>query len=109
MRARFPLGFFAVLAGWATTEVGRQPWTVYGLLRTADSVSPSLTGLDVALSLLGYSLVYLLVFAAGIALILRIVRAGPAGPGEEPEEEIESGRPRQPVIALPVAEARRGT
>ncbi len=104
-----PLGFFAVLAGWATTEVGRQPWTVYGLLRTADSVSPSLTGLDVALSLLGYSLVYLLVFAAGIVLILRIVRAGPAGPGEEPEDEIESGRPRQPVIALPVAEVRRGT
>ena len=43
-----PLGFVAVLAGWATTEVGRQPWTVYGLLRTADSVSPSLTGFDVA-------------------------------------------------------------
>ena len=39
-----PLGFLAVLAGWTTTEVGRQPWTVYGLLRTADSVSPSLTG-----------------------------------------------------------------
>ena len=49
-----PLGFIAVLAGWTTTEVGRQPWTVYGLLRTADSVSPSLTGLDVALSFGGY-------------------------------------------------------
>ena len=42
-----PLGFFAVLAGWTTTEVGRQPWTVYGLLRTADSVTPSLAGADV--------------------------------------------------------------
>ncbi len=43
--ATAPLGFIAVLAGWTTTEVGRQPWTVYGLMRTADSVSPSLTGL----------------------------------------------------------------
>src|SRR5690349_8966092 len=45
-----PLGFIAVLAGWTTTEVGRQPWTVYGLLRTADSVTPSLTGHDVLVS-----------------------------------------------------------
>ena len=49
-----PLGFVAVLAGWTTTEVGRQPWTVYGLLRTADSVSPSLTGGDVAALAAGY-------------------------------------------------------
>jgi cytochrome d ubiquinol oxidase subunit I len=41
-----PLGFVAVIAGWTTTEVGRQPWTVYGLLRTAQSVTPSLTGMD---------------------------------------------------------------
>ena len=45
-----PIGFIAVIAGWIVTEVGRQPWTVYGLLRTADSVSPSLTGLDVLIS-----------------------------------------------------------
>ncbi len=69
-----PLGFIAVTAGWATTEVGRQPWTVYGLLRTANSVSPSLTGFDVALSLLGYCLVYLVMFSAGLALMLRLVR-----------------------------------
>ena len=49
-----PLGFVAVIAGWITTEVGRQPWTVYGLLRTADSVSPSLTGANVAWSLAFY-------------------------------------------------------
>src|SRR5262249_33683925 len=47
----------AVLAGWTTTEVGRQPWTVYGLLRTADSTSPSLVGADVLLSLLAYMVV----------------------------------------------------
>ena len=51
-----PLGFIAVIAGW-TTEVGRQPWTVYGVMRTADSVTPSLTGLDVLISLTGYVLV----------------------------------------------------
>src|SRR6185312_11888977 len=51
-----PIGFLTVLAGWVTTEVGRQPWTVYGLLRTAHSVSPSLTGIDVLISFAGYIL-----------------------------------------------------
>ncbi len=72
-----PLGFIAVLAGWTVTEVGRQPWTVYGLFRTAQSVSPSLTGPDVLLSLLAYIVVYLLMFPAGIAVMARIVRTGP--------------------------------
>ena len=49
-----PIGFVAVIAGWLVTEVGRQPWTVYGVLRTAQSVSPSLTGSDVLISLLAY-------------------------------------------------------
>jgi cytochrome d ubiquinol oxidase subunit I len=53
-----PLGFIAVLAGWTTTEVGRQPWTVYGVMRTAHSVTPSLTGSDVLISLIGYMVVY---------------------------------------------------
>jgi cytochrome bd ubiquinol oxidase subunit I len=48
------LGFIAVIAGWTTTEVGRQPWTIYRLMRTADSVSPSLTGSNVLVSLLLY-------------------------------------------------------
>jgi cytochrome d ubiquinol oxidase subunit I len=94
-----PLGFLAVLAGWTTTEVGRQPWTVYGLLRTADSVSPSLTGTDVLLSLIGYMVVYLIIFPAGFLAMARVVRRGPVEPSKEPE--IESGRPRQPVEALP--------
>jgi cytochrome d ubiquinol oxidase subunit I len=101
-----PLGFIAVTAGWATTEVGRQPWTVYGLLRTADSVSPSLTGFDVALSLLGYCLVYRVMFSVGFALILRLVRLGPTEATVEPEA-IESGRPALPVQALPSAEGGR--
>ena len=101
-----PLGFFAVIAGWATTEVGRQPWTVYGLLRTANSVSPSLTGADVAISLAAYSVIYIVMFAAGIALMVRIVQRGPAAPDEP--EIIESGRPQLPVEALPRAELGSG-
>jgi cytochrome bd ubiquinol oxidase subunit I len=90
-----PLGFVAVLAGWITTEVGRQPWTVYGLMRTAQSVSPSLTGFDVLLSLLAYVAIYLLMFPAGLAVMARLVRQGPA---EDVETRIpvEGLRPQAP-------------
>jgi cytochrome d ubiquinol oxidase subunit I len=82
-----PYGFLAVLAGWTTTEVGRQPWTVYGLMRTAESVSPSLTGSDVLISLLGYGAVYLIMFPAGVALMARIVARGPGEASAEPVAE----------------------
>jgi cytochrome d ubiquinol oxidase subunit I len=92
------LGFLAVIAGWTTTEVGRQPWTIYGLMRTADSVSPSLTGANVLLSLLLYVAVYLVIFPVGVALMLRIVRRGPTGSDEA--SPIGSGRPKSPIEAL---------
>jgi cytochrome d ubiquinol oxidase subunit I len=101
-----PLGFIAVLAGWTTTEVGRQPWTVYGLLRTADSVSPSLTGLDVALSFAGYIVAYLIMFPAGLLLMARIVRRGVDA--TTTEGPVEGGRPDLPVIALPGAREEGG-
>jgi cytochrome bd ubiquinol oxidase subunit I len=90
-----PLGFVAVLAGWITTEVGRQPWTVYGLMRTAQFVSPSLTGLNVLLSLLAYVGVYILMFPAGLAVMARLVRQGPT---EDVETRIpvEGLRPQAP-------------
>ena len=94
-----PLGFIAVIAGWLTTEVGRQPWTVYGLLRTADSVSPSLTTVDVSLSLLGYMIVYLIIYPTGILLMARFVRQG--AKEAEMEAEIAGGVPRAPVQAVP--------
>jgi cytochrome d ubiquinol oxidase subunit I len=90
-----PLGFFAVVAGWVTTEVGRQPWTVYGLLRTADSVSPSLTGTDVALSLTLYIIVYLIMFPTGIGFMAGLVRRGPQQQ-EDRLDMVESGRPNRP-------------
>jgi cytochrome d ubiquinol oxidase subunit I len=77
------LGFIAVLAGWCVTEVGRQPWTVYGLMRTADSVSPSLTGADVLGSFIAYMLVYLLMYPFGVAVMARMVRQGP-GEADQP-------------------------
>ncbi len=93
-----PLGFLAVLAGWMTTEVGRQPWTVYGLLRTAQSVTPSLTGADVALSLSLYCLVYLVMFPVGIAFILGLVRAG-LGEAATAPAPVEAGRATSPYVA----------
>ena len=93
-----PLGFVAVIAGWCVTEVGRQPWTVYGLLRTAQSVSPSLTTYDVAISLAGYMLVYLLIYPSGLMLMLRVVRKGPEQPVEDPPK-VKAGRLHVPVLA----------
>ena len=91
------LGFIAVIAGWTTTEVGRQPWTIYGLLRTAESVSPTLTGADVLISLILYIGVYLLVYPIGLYVMLRIVWRGPV---DADENEIAGGRARAPVRAL---------
>ncbi len=90
-----PLGFVAVIAGWTTAEVGRQPWTVYGLMRTADSVSPSLTGADVALSLVLYVIVYLVMFPTGVGFMAGLVRRGPQST-EVQTTPVESGRPQQP-------------
>jgi len=89
-----PLGFVAVIAGWCVTEVGRQPWTVYGLLRTAASVSPSLTSSDVAFSFLGYVAVYLLIYPTGLIFMLRLIRKGAT---QVADSKIEAGRPEAPV------------
>jgi cytochrome bd ubiquinol oxidase subunit I len=75
-----PSGFIAVLAGWFTTEVGRQPFTVYGLLRTASSASP-LAAPAVGSSLVAFAIVYFTVFTAGVIYILRLM-ASPPHPGE---------------------------
>ncbi|TIX49680.1 cytochrome ubiquinol oxidase subunit I [Alteraurantiacibacter aquimixticola] len=71
-----PSGFVAVIAGWVTTEVGRQPFTIYGLLRTADSASP-LDAPAVAASLLAFVVVYFAVFSVGTWYLLRLMSAAP--------------------------------
>ncbi|WP_287884268.1 MULTISPECIES: cytochrome ubiquinol oxidase subunit I [Paracoccus] len=75
-----PSGFVAVIAGWITTEVGRQPFTVYGLMRTAESHSP-LAAPAVAASLIAFVVVYFFAFGAGIYYLLRLM-AKPPQPGE---------------------------
>lgn len=74
-----PSGFLAVLAGWITTEVGRQPYTVYGLLRTSDSIAPVATP-AVATSLIAFIIVYFAVFGAGTFYLLRMMNKRPATP-----------------------------
>jgi cytochrome d ubiquinol oxidase subunit I len=82
-----PAGFIAVLAGWVTTEVGRQPFTVYGLLRTVDSVSP-LAAPAVASSLIAFIIVYFTIFATGIVYILRLMAAPPHHGEEGPHRDV---------------------
>jgi cytochrome d ubiquinol oxidase subunit I len=78
-----PAGFVAVIAGWVTTEVGRQPYTVYGQLLTAKSHSP-LAAPAVAASLVVFALVYFSVFGAGTAYLLRMMVRTPASREAEP-------------------------
>ena len=73
----FPLGFIATLTGWFAAEVGRQPWTIYGHVRTADAVTPFLTTPLVAVSLVIFSVVYALIFIAGATYIYRLLQRGP--------------------------------
>jgi cytochrome bd ubiquinol oxidase subunit I len=76
----FPTGFIAILTGWYTAEVGRQPWVVYGLLRTKDAVTPSLTTGNVLFSLAGYILVYAVFVSFGTYYIYKLLREGPTVP-----------------------------
>jgi cytochrome d ubiquinol oxidase subunit I len=89
--AMSPFGFVAIIAGWVTTEVGRQPYLVYGLLRTSQSVSP-LGAPAVATSLLAFVLIYFAVFGVGIWYILRLMRAPP-----HPQEETLAEDERAPI------------
>ena len=91
-----PVGYIAVTAGWITTEVGRQPWVVYGHLRTADAVTPTLTGGDVLFSLLAYIAVYLVIFGFGAYYLVRLVQRGL--PTELPEFSPDR-RPARPLSA----------
>jgi cytochrome d ubiquinol oxidase subunit I len=89
----FPTGFVAILTGWYTAEVGRQPWVVYGLLRTKDAVTPSLTGGDVLFSLIAYIVVYVSFISFGTYYIYKLLLEGPSGaatpiPGATPNRPL---------------------
>ena len=96
-----PSGFAAVLCGWVTTEVGRQPYTIYGLLRTDHSVSP-LAAPAVAVSLAAFAVIYFTVFSAGIFYMLRLMSHAPH-PGEEGAEALGPVRTaaKEPITEEP--------
>ena len=105
-RFAWPLGFIAIIAGWVTTESGRQPYVAYGILRTADAVSPVAAG-AVATSLVSFVVVYTVVFSIGIHYIRRLIAKGPSGSaiGTPPAPE---GLPNRPLSTAqePTREAR---
>lgn len=92
-----PSGLIAILAGWVTTEVGRQPWVVYGLQRTKDAVSAH-GDLHMSVSLLAFFVVYTAVFGVGYSYMVRLIKKGP-----QPQESFATefdGRPARPLSAV---------
>jgi len=90
----WPLGFIAILAGWYTTEIGRQPWIAHGILRTADAASPVHAG-AVLTTLILFVVVYGIVFAMGIYYINRLIEYGPKGTAAATPD----GVPSRPLTA----------
>jgi cytochrome d ubiquinol oxidase subunit I len=93
-----PTGFISLLAGWVTTEVGRQPWVVYGVMRTSNALSP-ITAQQVGITLLAFVFVYALVFGTGIYYLLRLAMGGPIITAEDDAEQdvpVESSKTSGP-------------
>ena len=97
-------GLLAILAGWFTTEIGRQPWLVQGLMRTAEGVSAHSTG-QVGLTLALFVVVYFVVFGAGTVYALRLIRRGPRLHEGETPVLGGPGRPHQAMRPLSAADA----
>lgn len=97
-----PTGIIAILAGWFTTEIGRQPWTVYGLLRTSDAVSAH-GAVQLSITLLIFIVVYFAVFGTGIGYLLRLVRQGPTNHEGQHQPDGGPGQERTPMRPLSAA------
>ncbi|OOV92338.1 cytochrome ubiquinol oxidase subunit I [Pseudomonas sp. MF6396] len=98
-----PSGLIAILAGWFTTEVGRQPWVVYGLMRTADGVSNH-SYAQLGITLVMFVVVYFALFGAGLGYMMRLVRKGPeTGEGDAPTHG-GPGQQRTPARPLSAAD-----
>ncbi|MBX9400723.1 cytochrome ubiquinol oxidase subunit I [Lysobacter sp. BMK333-48F3] len=93
-------GFVALLAGWYVVEIGRQPYVIYGLLRTADAVSPTVEAASVLSSLIVFAVVYLVVFGAGIRYLFRLVAKGPH-PHEPPPRTVQGERTPARPLSVP--------
>ncbi len=97
-----PAGVVAILAGWFTTEIGRQPWLVYNVMRTADGVSAHGTA-ELGVTLALFVVIYFLVFGVGILYLLRLVAVGPAAQGTASAPEGGPGQPHHPMRPLSAA------
>jgi cytochrome bd ubiquinol oxidase subunit I len=93
----FPLPYAAILTGWFAAEVGRQPWTIYGVLRTSEALTPFLTTREAAISLVVFCSVYLFIFSFGVLYIYRLLCAGPVGSLVLPPK---AAIPRRPMSVL---------
>ena len=96
-RALTLAGFAAILAGWYVVEIGRQPYVIYGLLRTADAVTPTLAAGTVLASLIVFAAVYATVFGAGIWYLLKLVRQGPQPHEPAPDSDRGEKTPARPL------------
>lgn len=74
--AMIPSGFIAILGGWFVTEIGRQPWTAYGVIRTVDSMSPAITGPQVGWSLMAFIVMYIFIFSASVHYVIKLIKKG---------------------------------
>lgn len=86
----WPLPFIAIVTGWFTAEIGRQPWSVYGVMRTADALTGSLTTSEAIVSLCLFIAVYAFVFGFGAFYVYRLLRAGPQ---DAPEPHVNPNPP----------------
>ncbi len=97
-----PSGLIAILAGWYTTEIGRQPWVVYGVMRTKDAVSNH-SALALSTTLIVFIVMYLAVFGTGVSYMLKLVAKGPGHSEDDkaPHEPGQLQRPARPLSAAP--------
>lgn len=100
-----PSGLIAILAGWFTTEIGRQPWVVYGLMRTADGVSIH-SAAQLGITLVLFVVVYFAVFGAGMSYVMRLVRKGPVS--GEGDHQDDGGPGTRHTQARPLSAAKEG-
>ena len=98
-----PSGLIAILTGWYTTEIGRQPWVVYGVMRTKDAVSNH-SALALSTTLIVILVMYFAVFGTGVSYMLKLVAKGPEEPGSKDardESDTQNRRPARPLSAVP--------
>ena len=93
-----PAGLIALLAGWLTTEIGRQPWIVYGVMRTQDAVSHH-SALELSVTLTVFVIVYCAVFGSGVVYMLKLAARGPVGLPLKEEDPLQLHRAARPLSA----------